>query len=109
MSAAELAHVGAAALGVSALIALVIFYLSYGLHRPTGPRVRLAAFFLLATTGLGYTLEWWIEAVGTTTTALAFSACLRLALAATLVNFAAALSVEGGHRAPPDPPDLPMN
>ena len=113
MNAADWASAGAAALGVSAIIALTVFYIHYGLHRPTGPRVRLAAFFLLATTGIGYTLEWWIESIGTESTARGYFAGLRLALAATLLNFALALYVEGRRGDEPHPertrPPMPMN
>lgn len=95
MTTADAAHVGAAALGVSAIAALCIFYIGYGLDHPFGPRVRIAAFILLAVTGIGYTVQWWIETVATETTATGYFAGLRIALALALVNFAVALYQEG--------------
>jgi len=106
MSAYDLAHAGAAVLGVSSIVALVVFYITYGLHRPTGARVRLAAFLLLAVTGVVYSVQWWVESTMTRNTSIWYFAFLRFALAATLINFSLALYTESHHH---DPAPGPFN
>ncbi|HEY7119685.1 MAG TPA: hypothetical protein VH475_24050 [Tepidisphaeraceae bacterium] len=99
MSAADFATFGAAALGASSLIALVAFYVSFGLERPTGRRTRIAALTLLAVTGIGYSVEWYCEVTAGEDGRTYYWAGLRSMLALVMLHFAYAVWQDGKDRA----------
>jgi len=91
VTAQAFATFGAAFLAVSALIAFVVFYVGFGLDRPTKRQTRVAAFLLLAATSIGYGIEWLIEVTTSDAAQVRYWAGLRTVLGVTLLNFAYAV------------------
>jgi hypothetical protein len=106
VDAGDVATFGAAFLGVASIIALVTFYVSFGLDRPTGRRTRVAAMLLLAVTGVGYSIEWLFEATAGSHARVYCWAGLRSLLAVVMLNFALGLWRDG-QRTPRDDPPAP--
>lgn len=100
MSTSDFATFGAAFLGIASLIALTVFYVSFGLDRPTHHRTRLAAFLMLGVSGIGYSIEWLIEATAGHSGQVNYWAGLRTLLGLTMLNFAYALYRDGKEPTP---------
>lgn len=91
MNADQFAQLAAAILALCGLVAAVVKYILFGLHRPAGLRTRGATYVLLITIAVGAAVSFVVENQGTETSARVTVGVVRLVVGLACLSLAASL------------------